>query len=77
MTLREYLFNFGIQGKDFAIMLDIVPNYLSQIVNGKRRPSVPLAIKIDKLTQGRVTKESLLFGTKEEKTFLPMKFGED
>lgn len=68
MTLKQYMFNFGITSIQMAYMLDISLPYMSIISNGKKKPSEKLAIKIQDLTDGRVCKESLLFVNEENDT---------
>jgi len=61
MELRDYLFQKKITQTELAKRLDISLNHFSQIVRRVRRPSINLAIKIEALTKGAVTKEELLF----------------
>ena len=61
MELREYLFKHRKTQTEMAKQLGVSTNHLSQIVRNERRPSIELAIKIEKLTEGEVTKEELIF----------------
>lgn len=61
MKLDEYLFRNKLSRTDFAEQLGISRGHLQHILNGSRRPSVPLAKKIQEITEGKVTKEEALF----------------
>jgi plasmid maintenance system antidote protein VapI len=62
LYLKEWLEKQQISIATFARKLNISRTYMSLIVNGKRRPTPELAIKIEKETFGEVTKEYLVFG---------------
>jgi transcriptional regulator with XRE-family HTH domain len=57
MKLDEYLFRKKLSRTDFAEQLGISRGHLQHILNGSRRPSVPLAKNIEEITgeghQGR------------------------
>ena len=61
MELREYLFRHRKTQKEMAEKLGVSVNHFSLIVRGERKPSVTLAIKIEEVTEGEVTKEELIF----------------
>jgi len=61
MKLDLWLFLNKITKKDFAIQLGVSRGHLQEIVSAKRTPSIKLAKKIEEITQGKVTKEELLF----------------
>lgn len=61
MKLKKYLDNNKITITDFAKKIGIHRNNLSRIINGNHFPSRTVAYKIEKLTSGEVTAESLLF----------------
>jgi len=61
MNLDEYLFRTKQSRTSFAQKLGISRGHLQHILNGSRRPSVPLAKKIEESTQGKVSKEEMLF----------------
>lgn len=63
MELINYLKSYG-QGVEFATQINITPEYLSLIKNGKKTPSPPLALKIQEATGGAVTVMELLFPVK-------------
>ena len=65
MVLRTYLFNLDLPVKKFAADLGISVSYLYQLLKNERRPSLELALRIEKLTQGNVSVDELL---KEEKS---------
>lgn len=60
MTLEEY---FATEPKgaigEMAGYLGITQTWMSLLLNGHRRPSPELAIKIEKATQGLVTRDDL------------------
>ncbi len=64
MILRTYLFNLDLPVKKFAADLGISVSYLYQLLKNERKPSLELALKIERHTQGSVSVESL---RKEEK----------
>lgn len=61
MKLDLWLFMNRITKKDFAARLNVSRGHLQEIVSGKRKPSVKLAKQIEELTQGKVSKEEVLF----------------
>lgn len=64
MILRTYLFNRDLPVKKFAADLGISVSYLYQLLKNERKPSLELALKIERHTQGNVSVEAL---RKEEK----------
>ena len=61
MDLKEYLDSNGIRYKFFAEKLGISHSYMSRLMHKKIVPSPALALKIEELTQGKVSKEGLIF----------------
>lgn len=61
MDLDEYLWRNKISRTDFAVQIKISRSHLQQILSRKRNPSVKLAKKIEEITDGKVTKEEVLF----------------
>lgn len=61
MKLPEYLFRMKTTKKDFAEKLGISRGHLQHILSGTKNPSVKLAKQIEEATEGKVTKEELLF----------------
>jgi len=61
MNLDEHLFKTKQSKTNFAQNLGISRGHLQHILNGSRRPSVRLAKKIEKITEGKVPKEEMLF----------------
>lgn len=55
MLLNEYLTLGGITRATFARALGTSKGYLSDIINGKRRASLEIALKIQRETKGAVT----------------------
>lgn len=60
MGFRKFVNDFGGQAK-IAKMLSMSPGHVSLIYNGHRSVTVKLAERIDIATQGKVSKESLVF----------------
>ena len=60
MTLSEY-FDTEPKGAigEMAAYLEITQTWMSLLINGHRRPSPELAIKIEKATQGLVKRDEL------------------
>ena len=60
MTLAEYFRDepYGAR-QEMADYLGITATWMSLLIHGKSKPSVLLAKKIEKATQGLVTKEEL------------------
>lgn len=52
--------------------LGVSVNHFSLVVRGHRKPSVALAIKIEEVTRGEVTKEELIFPKQEERDENPV-----
>jgi len=61
VNLDEYLFKTKTSKKDFAEKLGISRGHLQHILSGIKNPSVKLAKKIEELTEGKVSKEEVLF----------------
>ena len=59
MTLKEYLFHNKMSVKEFADILDYSRTHISAIVNDKSYASPKLIRRIERLTEGKVTKEDL------------------
>jgi len=61
MLLKDYLYENGITQTEFARKLVIDRSQFCIYVNGYRRFSPNHAIKIHKLTKGKVTRDEALF----------------
>jgi hypothetical protein len=60
LTLKQYFKTEPLGAvNEMAAFLDITPTWLSLLIHARKRPSVQLAMKIEKATQGLVKKESL------------------
>ena len=66
MDLRTYLFHKRISVTAFSKILGCSRIHLSEIINGRRIPSLMLAKSIEMVTHGEVTTKELL----KEKTNL-------
>lgn len=62
MDLRTYLFNRRISVTEFSKTLGCSRIHLSEIINGRRKPSLMLAKSIEMATNGEVKAEDLLKG---------------
>lgn len=60
MDLRRYLFEKRISVTAFSSILGCSRIHLSEIINGRRLPSLVLAKLIEKETEGEVTVQDLL-----------------
>jgi len=61
MKIIEYCKKNNITQQNFAFKMGITPAYLSQIIAGIRRPSPELAMRIENLTNYRITRDELVF----------------
>jgi plasmid maintenance system antidote protein VapI len=61
MELKSFLKEAGSPQINFAREINISKNYLSEIINKKRRPSPNLALRISDATHGRVSIMELLY----------------
>ncbi len=61
VKLDEYLFRTKTTKKAFAEKIGISQGHLQHILSGIKNPSVKLAKKIEEFTEGRVSKEEVLF----------------
>jgi DNA-binding XRE family transcriptional regulator len=57
MKLKIYLETSGISQEDFSRLASITPAMVCYMTNGKRNPGLSLALKIQKLTKGKVRPE--------------------
>lgn len=64
--MKTYLFKHDIPIKQCAGELGISTSYLYQLLKKERKPSLALAIKIEKYTNGEVTAAELM-GVEEER----------
>lgn len=58
--MKEYLFKYAIPVKRFAADLGVSASYLYQLLRKERKPSLELALKIEKVTKGELSAEDLL-----------------
>jgi len=61
MELKWYCEKQKLRYKRLAELLGVTPSHVTQLINGKRRPSPELALKIEEVTQGAVTRMELLY----------------
>lgn len=59
MNIKEFMTEFNVTHEQLSRALGISTPYVTQMANGKT-PSPKLALKIEQVTFGKVTKEELL-----------------
>lgn len=57
-NLATYLKSRGISQREFARLLGVDPSIVSRLVHDLMRPSLELAVRIERLTNGLVTAAS-------------------
>jgi len=67
MNLLTYRKLTGISQKKFAQIIGVTPAHLCFIEKGIRRPSPELAARIEKATQGKVSRWELLYPEEHNK----------
>jgi len=60
MTLKEYLYKYGMTCSGLARRLACNITYINEVMNGRKVPSEQLARHIELLTNGEVKAETLL-----------------
>lgn len=60
MSLREYLDRKRITYREFAEQLEVHIQSVKNIVYGKKKPSLELALRIEDLTEGEITPRRLV-----------------
>jgi transcriptional regulator with XRE-family HTH domain len=61
MMLKDYLRVYNISQKDFSKLVDISKSALSNYIRGIREPKLEIALRIVKVTKGKVSLKELLF----------------
>ena len=61
MEILDYLKLNNLSQMDFAKKLSISKSTVSLLINGQRRPSPELALRLEKETGGALKKEELLY----------------
>lgn len=59
MNLKTYLESRHLTYKEFADLIQVNPCTVSNYICKKRKPALDIAIKIEKVTKGKVTTEEL------------------
>jgi transcriptional regulator with XRE-family HTH domain len=59
--LKKWLDNNGISQKEFADMIGVAPSTVYRVITGKTRPKLDIAKKIETLTNGEVSRWSVLY----------------
>ena len=60
MRLSEYLKNTSLTQEKFANLVGVTRTFITNILNGKRNPSIQLARRIEEVTDGQVPLKDLL-----------------
>ena len=60
MKLSEYLKTKNLTHEKFADLVGVKRPFITNIVNGKRNPSIHLARRIEEVTDGKVPLKDLL-----------------
>lgn len=68
MNLKQYCETNNLKLKELAKKLNLSAAFITQLVNGSRRPSPAVALKIEEETNGKVTRMELLYPSAEEPT---------
>jgi len=66
MKIQEYLDWKQLKWKDLAEKLGVDPTYMSRLKHGKVGWSPEMALKVEQITGGHVTKDSLVWGKGED-----------
>lgn len=61
MKLIDYLKQQNISYSDFAKQINVTASYITYILQNKRRPSPEIALKIEQVTEGRVSRIEVLY----------------
>lgn len=61
----EHIKASGMSRSEWAARLGVSKSYLSELENGKKRPSLEVAVEIERLTDGAVPAASWVPETKE------------
>lgn len=60
MKLSDWLLKDGRKQREIAALFGISEGYLSQLVQGNRLGSLPVAVRIERATKGAVTASDLM-----------------
>jgi len=66
MKIEEFLEKENMSIAKFALNIGVHYTHILRIVNGQRRPSPELALKIEQATDGQVTRLELLYPENNE-----------
>ena len=61
MNLRHWQEWKQLKNKDLADLFEVDQSYITYLLKGKRKPSPDLAEKIERITEGAVTRLELLY----------------
>jgi transcriptional regulator with XRE-family HTH domain len=60
MKLKEYLKSRDMTNKEFAELIDVSSNTISNYICCKRKPTLEIAMRIREATKGKVSYDDLL-----------------
>jgi len=69
MLLKDYLKRYKIKTREFAKLLNMTPNYASQLINGHRKITRKNAKLIEEVTDGKVSRLECLYPEEYERLF--------
>ena len=61
MNLKSWQTQSKLKNKDLAQLFEVDQSYITYLLSGRRKPSPILAEKIERLTEGAVTRLELLY----------------
>ncbi len=67
MTLADYLVSKGLKPASFARQVGVAASTVTRILDGSRRPTLDVAVKIVRATSGEVSFEELAAVAKNER----------
>lgn len=70
--LRDWLSRRGMRHKEFADRLGLSAGYLSDLISGAKKPSLPLALRIDQETGGLVGPGSWYSAAELSERYVPV-----
>lgn len=64
MHIEEFMFRAQLSQNAMALLLGISPSILSRTLTGKQKFDKELALQVEQLTKGKVTRDECLFPEK-------------
>lgn len=72
MNLKEYLIRADMTPRDFAKIIEYTPQYVYDILSGRRKANRRLAAVISRATQGKVSIEEVMSPRSKRTTLTPI-----